>query len=212
MKWDDVKEAEVGEITDRLMLDRFFRTVYGAVAWPGQNPGYCVIVGMGYGKNFEGGDVYLLDEFESVDVRVLVRQIGALDFKYGPSKWVGDYRNNAAASFLRKLNAEYSDQAPRICLHFSPLPDMENPYAYLLPELKRLLDPDRRQLFLKNARVTEYLTNVKPDEMYEMRWGDYPAIEALALGVMALRTDLNRLHLPPETDKEKAYDPMTYGL
>ena len=51
-------------------------------------------------------DVYLLDEFESFDMRQLVRQCGVLDFKYAPDRWVGDYHNDAASLFIDEMNAE----------------------------------------------------------------------------------------------------------
>jgi len=162
---------------------------------------------------FDARDVYLLDEFESADTRALVRQLGVLEFRYGPLKWLGNYDNRAAAGFLRELNAERSNQG--ITLHWSPLRDMEVPYAYALPNLKKLLGASQRQLFLKNSRVTDYLSNVKPDEVPLMKWGDYPAIEALAMAVMALRDDKDRARLyepvPPGDREGEDYDPLSYG-
>ena len=66
---------------------------------------------------------------------------------------------------------------------------MDEPYAYVLGQLKKLLGKDRRQLFLKDSRAVGYLGDVKPDQMCDMRWGEFPAIEALALAVTSLRDD-----------------------
>jgi hypothetical protein len=53
--------------------------------------------------------------------------------------------------------------------------------------LKRLLDRERRQLFLKDRRIVSYLNQIKPDELPLLKVGDYPAIEALAWAVTELR-------------------------
>lgn len=198
----DWKDTELGHQWSKADLKRHFRALYGGVAWPGQRPGFVVVVGLANEKHFDSYDVYLLDECESVDTRELVRQMGVLDYRYEPARWVGDPYNDAADRFLRELNEERqaaTDSAtgfpagrrmPRyLCPIPSPVLDMKRPYSYILAELKWLLDADRRQLFLKTSRVKDYLTTIEPDEVPALEFGAYPAIEALALAGMAIRQD-----------------------
>ena len=60
------------------------------------------------------------------------------------------------------------------------------PYQYLLPKLKRLLDAKAKTLYLKDSKVLDYMGSINADEIPEMPWGTYPAIEAVALGVIEL--------------------------
>lgn len=174
--------------TDAQLQDQC-KVVFGGVAWPGKRPGFAVVLAMDPERHFNSHDIYLLDEVESADMRVLVRQCGVLDTKYKPSQWLGDNRNSAADRFIQEVNEE----RPRLRgpfeerrdFHVCPTShlDMEGPYEYLLPTIKALLAQDRRQLFLKTSRVLEYLGQIKPDEIPFMEFGEYPAIEALGFAV-----------------------------
>jgi len=230
MTWEVIRHAKIGQMTDRTLLGRDLQAVYGGLAWPGKRPGFCVVVGMSRERASDGHAIILLDEAEAVGARELVKRLEVLDFKYGVARWIGDYSNQAGSAFLwemndrRKAHPVQTDSWPRrdpeIHLHYSPIVEMDEPYAYMLPELKRLLDPDRRQLFLKDSRIVQSLTEIKPDEMHQMRLGDYPAIEALAMAVLALREDIARGELGeivtgwsggPRGEGEN-YDPLTDGL
>jgi hypothetical protein len=181
-----------------------FKAIWGAVAWPGRRPGFAVVVGMGCARHFDSYDGYLLDEFESSDIRQLVRQCGVLDLKYGIGmrrsydgdpfgRWVGDYRNDAASRFIQEMNEEYERTrdikmpSRNFTLNSTRILEMENPYHYVLPQIKELLDSERRQLFLKDSRVLDYMGEIRPDEIDGLTFGDFPAIEALAFAVIAMR-------------------------
>ena len=104
-----------------------------------------------------------------------------------------DNRNDAADRFITEANSELhlSEHSGRYRRHFyvcsTQMLDMQRPFQYMLPELKRLLDKDRRQLFLKDSQVTNYLSEIEPSEIAALEFGDFPAIEALACAVTEMR-------------------------
>ena len=205
----DIKTLPLGQaFTSRELLNEF-KTVWGAVAWPGKRPGFVVVIGMGRERHFDSYNIYLLDEYESFDVHQLVRQCGVLDLRYGIGmrrsydsdpfgRWVGDYRNDAASRFIQEMNAEYEQTrdikmpSRNFTLGSTVMLEMERFYSYIIPQIKELLDPDRRQLFLKASKIRDYLGEIKPDEMEDLRFGDFPAIEAVAFAVIEMREHIRR--------------------
>jgi len=203
------KDAPLGYAWSPMELRRWCRTVYGGVAWPGKQPGFAVILGMGRQQHLDGFDIFLLDEAESPDMRALVQQCAALDDRYEPKVWIGDNQNDAAGRFLRELNGQRRHR-PLSTIRPSLL-DMQQPYQYILPELRRLIDRDRRQLFLKDSRILEYLASIKPDELVELEFRDYPAAEALAMTVIQMRSVEMRPPADPEDSDGEAMDLLGIG-
>jgi len=203
--------SPIGYAWGSCRLSHWCRAVYGGVAWPGKGPGFVVVLGMAHGQRFGSHDVWLLDEAESADTRELVRRIGVFHDRYEPKAWIGDTHDSAGDRFFRELNEERArpprnvppDLAPdrRIYLTRPSLFDAESPYSYFLPELRRLLDKERRQLYLKNSAVLGYLGDIKPDEMPFMSWGDSPAVEAVALTAIELRSRETYRPAPPRRAK-----------
>jgi hypothetical protein len=201
---DDWKTGELGHAWSKADLRKRFKAIFGGAAWPAEGAGCAVVAGLSRERHFDSYDVYLLDEFESPDTRELVRRCGVLDYRYKPAQWIADPGNQAADRFLRELNEERIARAPQdhgpgwrsiitvdpprlLSVRRSILFDDPRPYAFLLPELRRLLDESRRQLFLKNSRVRESLAAVEPNEMATLQLGTYPAVEALGFTVVELR-------------------------
>jgi hypothetical protein len=217
----DWKTVELGHPWSKEDLGRCFKAIFGGIAWPGQRPGFAVVVGLSKEKHFDSYDAYLLDEYESPDTRELVRRCSVLDYKYEPARWIADPDNDAADRFLRELNEERTAKAPQdhgpgwrligsvpdplrlLAPWRSPLFDEPRPYGYILPELKRLLAEDHRQLFLKNSRVRDSLAAVEPNELATLQLGTYPAIEALGFTVVELRDHGRALdNREPDDDDE----------
>lgn len=201
----ELEKLELGrEYTDKE-LKSCYRQVFGGVVWPGKNPGFAVVVGMGHEKHFDNYDIYLLDEFESVDIRVIVRQCGVLNFRYQPTMWIGDRKNDAADRFIREMDRETQEKenqqkpwyrsSPQRRRQFyvtpTPILDMAHPYPYIFSELKSLLDEDRRQLHLKDSMVANYLSGIEPSEICTFEFGEFPAIEALAFAATEMRQRAN---------------------
>ena len=203
-EWEKLKKSELGQSYNVQQLQCYCRAIYGGVAWPGKRPGFAVVVGMDHKFLSDSRDVFLLEEFESCDVRRLVRQCGALDLKYhislhrsysldAPDRWIGDYKHDAASRFIQERNEELqrvhgqNDQGRRFNLDSTPMLDMEKGlYSYILPRIKELMHPERRRLFLKDSRVLNYLSEVEESDLAELELGDYPAIEALAFAVIEM--------------------------
>ena len=137
-----------------------------------------------------------------MDMWELIKQCGVLDFKYQPEMWIGDRKNDAADHFIGELDIslrrpEKSNQEQQ---HFSvystPILDMQNPYQRIMSEIKKLVDEERRQLFLKDSKTKNYLGEIEPSEVVELQLGDYPAIEALAFAVIELREYGRQIDMP----------------
>jgi len=195
---EDLGSIPLGQHLDKDELKRLYKLIFGGVAWPGKKPGFAIIVGMSHRKHFDNYDVYLLEEFETPDTRELVRQCGVLDYKYGPESWTGDRRNDAADRFIKEMNQEFSQEIERasefqytdrrlFSLASTQMLKMKQPFAYILPETKRLLDKERRQLFLKDSKITSYLHALTVEQIQDIEFGEFPAIEALAFAVIEMR-------------------------
>jgi hypothetical protein len=179
--------------------DRKYRKVYGGIAWPGKRPGFAIIIGQTREQRLGGYDMVFLDEVEAGDTRALVRACGGFDYFYRPEVWVGDTKNDAGDKFIREMNNEnespekYPEGERLFRMRRSPILDMKNAFAYFFPVLKELLNPDRRRLFLKEgSRLKGYMYQPQEADLATIDFGDYPAIEALALAVMELDRDANR--------------------
>lgn len=205
LQWDELKEAELGHTFEIDALQETCKVVCGGVSWPGKRPGFAVVLAMNGFGHFDSYDICLLDEYESFDIRSLVRQCGVLDYKYKPEYWIGDRHNDAADSFIDEMNREFKlpeeSQKKRkpFCLFSTPLLDMNCLYQHILASLKNLLDKERRQLFLKDSAVVNYLGSIEPAEIVALELGDYPAIEALAFAVIEMR---DRSHKPTWTKEQ----------
>jgi len=193
INFEDLKDAELGKTFPKNELRYCCKRIYGGVSWPGKRPGFAVVLGMGNDKHFDSYDIYLLDEFESIDTRELVRQCGVMDLKYEPHMWIGDNRNDAADKFIWEMNTERGkpddSQINVRCLSIcsTQILEMAFPYQYILPELKRMLDKGRRQLFLKSSKTVDSLAAIEPQEISALEIGEFPAVEALAFAAFEIR-------------------------
>jgi hypothetical protein len=166
-----------------------YKQIWGGIALPGKKKGFDVVVGS---KNH---DIYVLDEFESWDTHELITQCILFEYKYQPQMmWFGDGENKALKMVIHEVNAERQSKnknpeliVPVFSIITTKILEMDKPYTYILPELKSLLREDRRQLFLGDSTIVEYLSVIKEADMPELNFGDYPAIEALAFAVIEMR-------------------------
>ena len=184
-----IKELPINEPYEHLTKTPDRRYIYGGVAWPGKRAGFAVIVLMDDRQHFDSHDVCVIAEYESFSTRDLVRQIGVMDDKFMPDRWIGDNRNDAADKFIRELQKDGDRDRRRSKLMFvyTSMLEMEYFYRYALDEIKRLTQKERKMLYLKDSAVIRYLADIIDEEMItELKYGDYPAIEALAYAVITL--------------------------
>jgi hypothetical protein len=89
---------------------------------------------------------------------------------------------------------------------------MKQPYPYLLPQLKRLLDENRRRLFLKGSRVRDAMQAVEPTEIASYRFGTFPAIEALALAVLGGEEHARLVQMAAEVEGDDMALARSYAI
>ena len=53
-----------------------------------------------------------------------------------------------------------------------------------MSKVATMLHPDRKRLFLRGCTVETSLNEINPEEISELRFGEFPAIEALAFAVI----------------------------
>jgi len=165
---------------------------------------------MSFDKNFDNYDIYLLDEVESVDIREVVEQCKVLDYKYKPTMWLGDTLNDAAGRFIQEMNSELDRHLPagsdidrrEFYLSSTTILEMKHPYEFMLPKIKRLLNEEHKQLFLKDSKILNYLPTIEPQEIPALEFGDYPALEALAFAVIELREYGSQIDMPRRRKKQ----------
>jgi len=186
---NNIKTSELGTTYLEYELRNQCKAIYGGVSFPGRKPGFAVVVAMDWDKHFDSHDIYLLDEFETFDLKVLIHACGVMKYKYKPLVWFGDSENDAADKFINEINdiknMEVLKKNPRAKVRNfgivkTLMVEMKKLYSYILPEIKRILDPERRILHLKESVIPNYLSAIDPAEIAELKLGDYPAIEALA--------------------------------
>jgi hypothetical protein len=211
----DIETAESGHTFTPEELTAQCKAVFAGVAWPGKRPGFGVVLGMGLKKACGHYSIYLLDEFETMHLRKLVRHCGALDFKYRPHRWIGDAHNDSADRFIQEMNAEsqarpalLNEDARRFHVSSTLIMEMENPYPYLLDTLQNILDEDCRQLHLKDSRILNYLYGIEESEITTLELGDYPAIEALAFAAIELRDYGTAIDRPRPRRIKRPLSPM----
>ena len=199
---ENIKTSKIGYSFSREQLLKECHLIYGGISVPGKHPGFAVVLAADKKRH---SDIYLLDETESFDMRELIYQSGALDFKYRPSYWIGDYRNKAAAQFIEDFNNQ-SDHRRKFSLTWTPLFNMESLYSYVLPQIKELCR--LKQLFIKEGKIANYLRSIQENEISELELGAYPAIESLAFAVIEMRDSIEQENKMPEIPYKYDYDPL----
>jgi len=208
MTYDDLKHIPMSEELDLRELRLCLGTVVGAVAWPGKEEGACIVVAMDRHSN----RMLVVGEFESWDIRELIRQAGVLDFRFLPERWVGDV-DDSAGVFVSELNAEPGREGRRFYPTSTWMGEMDGMYRYILAEIKQLCRPDHRQLELRDSLAVDYLSAVEQVEVSELKLGDYPGIEALAHAAIILleKVRAEKAALAPKPKREQ-YNPLWSGL
>lgn len=213
----NIRTTKLGRNIEYVDMIDATQAVWGGIAWPCEDrAGYLVVVGA-CKERFPGGyELCVLDDFESFDVRELVRQCVAMDLKYWISwrridqsgdpegKWLADETHDAARDFLSEANAEFRRESrlhqslnkPReIRLRHTALLEKEHLYDYFLPRIKLWLQPDRMLLYLKDSKVALHLQDfdaIDASDISGLKIGYCPAIEALGYVTVELQNYLKR--------------------
>ncbi len=213
-----IEDGNLGHAYNSDELLNQTHAIWGGVAWPSERPGYAVIVGAGTQRRFDAYDIHVMAEFECENTRDLVRQCAALNVKYSIprprthersscGRWIGDYKDDAADTFIREVNDEIrpGTHTPRFHLNSTLILDMERVYPYIIPQIQTWIDPKRRCLFLHNAKVADSLNELDWDMIDDLELGAYPAIEALAFVVIEMRRWIAQQEAKLRQPKRDAY-------
>jgi hypothetical protein len=210
VNWDQAKELPLGHPWNMDDLRYHFRAVWGGVAFPGKNPGFAVVAGLRPVQQKDVYEVHVLAEAESPDLGELLRQCRALGSAYHIGglatdeafRWLGDWRNAAAGRVVQEVNGEgrpfYGAMSrpgrEQLQISSTPILDMKDqPYAFMLSLLRQNLAEGRKQLFLHGSRMQHYLTAIQPEDIFQLQFGAFPAIEAVSFVVAGLRDHAEQL-------------------
>lgn len=222
----DIKTSRLGEHIEYVDMIDATQAVWGGIAWPCEDrAGYIVVVGACKERHLGGYELCVLDDYESFDVRELIRQCVAMDLKYWVSwrridqsgdpegRWLADETHAAARVFLSEANAEFrresrlhqSLQKPReIRIRHTALLEKERLYDFLLPQIKLWLQPDRMLLYLKDSKVALHLQGfdaIDASDISGLKIGYCPAIEALGYVTVELQNYLKRQEVEHRDDE-----------
>jgi hypothetical protein len=196
MTWDGLRDQPVAMRLDDADKKQF-ADIAGGVSYPGKRPGFAAIAGLRTIDRGEHCEVYVLDEFESVDLRKLLHWCHATGSRYNIARdpdqrfrWAGDSQHATAGRIVGEINDENLGQSRRDALSIcgSSLFDSGVAfYAYVPPILKERREQTHPSLFTRGSTVENYLNSVQSDHPVDRRLGDYPAVEALAFVDTLLR-------------------------
>jgi hypothetical protein len=189
-----------------------FADIAGGVSYPGKRPGFAIVAGLRTIDRGEHYEVYVLDEFESVDLRKLLRWCHATGPRYNIDpdpgqffRWAGDYEHAAAGRIVGEINDENRSQPRRDTLSIcgSSLLDSGDKFNARIPSIiKDRRDPSHQSLFTRGSLVETYLNFIQSGGPADLKRGDYPAVEALAFVDTHLRQQAHH-----RLDKLRQADP-----
>jgi hypothetical protein len=213
--WDQVRDRPIGHVWERAELRQYFEAIAGGVAYPGKRPGFGVIAGLRPIRGEGQYEIHILDEVESADLGELLRLCRGLIPKYQTGEefcWYGNWKNTAAETLIHELNSREKDHAADLRILSSPILDMETPYSFMVARLRQYTTEGEKSLFLRGSQTATHLTDIQPEEIFELPLGSFPAVEALAFVVEGLRAEADsifwdRQH-PPEREPID-WDPLS---
>ena len=176
---------------------RTYRRVVGGIAWPGNSPGFGVVVGedMTPPVGVKDPYLYLLGEVEGPDVHTLFKRCVELAVKYHASCFYGRY-DQAMVNSLNLWNRNAREQGTGVLSFDSALFSKEGEISYHLNAIRGLLLPERKMLHLtdvvESPQLPAYIQALPPNIYATATDIEYPAVAALGYAVTLLvefRTD-----------------------
>ena len=201
MDREELRNLPLGHQWTPQSLRDHFAAVQGGVAHPGRRRGFAVVAGLCPPRAKGDCEIHVLAEVECPDLGGLFRACRGLEKQHrmagalrsDPFHWVGDGGHIGARRLMWRLNEETESGYDRdqLSIGSTTILDMPQPYSYMFTTLSDCTREDRKQLYLHGSKVTHAMKEVPRDEVADTRFGEYPAIEALAFVVDALRTWLD---------------------
>jgi hypothetical protein len=163
----------------------------GGLAWPGQKPGFAVVIAvMGDGT---APRLKVTAEAEAWGVEELIRFAYDLYEKYGvncrqiPFLWYGDIESGYS-TFIHRFNEELSKRAQNV-FFLTPSPHQGSPDAFplYLQTIYQLVDEKKKRLhFGTRSKLPSYLRQMGRATAHHGDEYTFPAITALGYVVSAL--------------------------
>jgi len=176
--------------------------IYGGLAWPGERPGFAVIVAEETLPRTLGSTDYhchVLAEIEAKDTRQLILKCSELSSRFKAQRFFGR-REKQAMMYLNISNRDSRKAGlPEFCLNEPTF--LDNSMEYFINLLGHRLDPAHKTLHLCNANLLRgYLTEVPDTNLNKLTEREFPAVAALG-AVVTILTET-----PPETEDDKYPD------
>jgi hypothetical protein len=175
-----------------------YSRIFGGVSWPAARAGFVVIVGE-HRTEFVLGKpkLVVLDQASDLRLYQLVEKTAALRFFYRPERFMADCRHVAAMQFVAQFAGHGDREGLR--LDHSLLCAMDQPMAYALPVLDRMIDLKRLIIPGASPLAGEILTVPAHEDPGKLVLADYPGLAALAFAVIELEQTRPDADTPPST-------------
>jgi hypothetical protein len=201
MTWDGLRDQPIAMRLDDADKKQF-ADIAGGVSYPGKRLGSAIIAGLRTIDRGEHCEVYILDGFESADLRKLLHWCHAAGSHYNIARdpdqsfhWAGDYKHATAGRIAGEINDENLGQPRRDAFSVCGSSLLDSGvafYAYVPSILKERREQSHPSLFTRGSTVENYLNSIQSDHPADHRLGDYPAVEALAFVDTLLRQQAYR--------------------
>lgn len=161
-----------------------FGRIIGGLGWPGEQPGFAVVLGEEYNWR-PPHHVHLLTEYEDADLSRLLQRCVELVSEYVISDFVGRHAEEQI-EYLRLWNARAREQKMSTFILSRP-PFEDGGLSYHLQIVKDRLAASQKSLFLsKDSKLPGYLLELSSDQALKATDFQHPAIAALAYAVTTL--------------------------
>ena len=181
MMWDDIRVQPMKTRPEDVDKTQF-ADVAGGVSYPGKRPGFAIIAGLRTIDRGEHCEVYVLDEFESMDLRKLLHWCHATGSRYNIDpdpdrsfRWAGDYKHATGGRIVGEINDENRSQPRRDTLSIcgsSLLDSGVSFYAYIPPILRERREQAHPSLFTRGSTVENHLNSIQSDHPADRRLGE----------------------------------------
>ncbi len=165
--------------------DRQYQRIWGGLAWPGEKPGFAVVLAEELSMD-PAPRLFTLVEIEEENIERLITRCIELTSEFSVKEWYGRTTDNAINAYLQEYNSKAIDR------HRSTFDIMDAPYSnkgqihYHVNILLEKLRPTNTRLFLhKESRLDSFLNELPAGKISTAKDTDYLAIAALGYVVAA---------------------------
>ncbi|KKM87510.1 hypothetical protein LCGC14_1268080 [marine sediment metagenome] len=185
-----------------------FRRLEGGLAWPGDGPGFGLVVGEASVLDRTVGrfPFHVLYEFEELDLIGLISRAIETTREYQVDIWHGDRGDRVALSLLMEQQQDYYREG-LVGVNLVQAPGGEEPlsFRFCASVMREFFQPALKLLYLgEDSRLPVVLQEAPRDLSLVGSGAEFPAIAALAYVVAALKvTDTTAMKAPSRMMRAK---------